>query len=185
MRLALAAERPPLDSVSGMSHTLPVRLRPRFEATVPRPPSEVTAQLREALAQPDAPCRGRVFGDHAVLYVLHADERIWSPFLSLDMAWDPNGTHLRGLFGPKPSVWSLFVASYALCCFGGFIAAGFAYAQWTLGQPTWALGGLVLALGGALLTWLLARYGQRRGRQQMRLLRSFLDHAMAVPVHPS
>ncbi|GAB5520914.1 MAG: hypothetical protein RhofKO_31650 [Rhodothermales bacterium] len=161
-----------------MTDALPIRLRPRFERITPHTPSEVLTQLRAALDAPNAPCYGNIFGDHAVLHVLHTDEHIWSPFLSLDVACHPEGTRVRGIFGPKPAVWSLFVAAYAICLFGALFAAAFAYAQSSLGQPAWALSGIALAGVGALVTWGFARYGQHLGREQMILLRRFLDEVL-------
>lgn len=157
---------------------LPVQLRPRFECVAPSPPGEVLARLRTALGEPGAPCRGHVFSGHAVLHVLQTEERVWSPFLSLDVEWHPEGTRIRGLFGPKPAIWSLFVASYAFCLFSALGAAGFAYAQWTIQQPPSALIGLAAATVVALLTWGFARYGQHLGRGQMNLLRGFLDEVL-------
>ena len=129
----------------------------------------------------EAPCRGSVFPDHAVLYILPAEERMWSPFLSLDVGSHPDGALVRGLFGPKPAVWSLFVAAYAACLFGALGALGFAYAQWTIGQAPWALGVLPVAAAGALATYGFARYGQHRGRDQMERLRGFLDVPLGMP----
>jgi len=160
------------------------RLRPRFEFVAPYTPDEATERLRAALAEQEAPCRGRVFPDHAVLYVLHAEERVWSPFLSLDIGRHPGGTLVRGLFGPKPAVWSLFVAAYAACLFGALGALGFAYAQWTLEQSLWALGLLPITAVGALVTYGFARYGQHQGQDQMNRLRGFLDGSLDMPDTP-
>ena len=107
---------------------------------------------------------------------------MWSPFLSLDIGGHPDGTLVRGLFGPKPAVWSLFVAAYAVCIFGALGALGFAYAQWTLEQSPWALGLLPVAAIGALITYGFARYGQHQGHDQMDGLRSFLDVPLGMPV---
>ena len=159
---------------------MPARMRPRFESVAPHPPEAAAERLRAALARPGAPCRGTVFGDHAVLHVLPAEERVWSPFLSLDLAWHPEGTLVRGRFGPKPSVWSLFVAAYAVCGFGAIFGAGFGLVQWSLGQAPWALGAGPLAALGALATYAFARHGQRRGRHQMDRLRGFLEDALGT-----
>ena len=160
---------------------MPARMRPRFEYVAPCPPEAGPGRLTAALARADAPCRGQVFGNHAVLHVLHAEERVWSPFLSLDLAWHPEGTVVRGLFGPKPSVWSLFVASYAICGFSVLFAGGFAIVQGSLGQAPWALAVLPLAAVSALATYAFARYGQQRGRGQMDTLRAFLEDTLAAP----
>lgn len=155
------------------------RLRPRFEYVAPCPAEAAPARLRDALERGGAQIRGRVFGEHAVLHVPSGEERVWSPFLSLDLVWHEEGTLVRGLFGPKPSIWSLFVAAYAICGFGAVFALGFAYAQWSLGQPPWALWVLPVAALGALATYTFARYGQQRGRGQMDALRGFLDDALS------
>lgn len=160
---------------------MPVRMRPRFEVVAPCPAQMAAERLQEALDRPGAACRGRVFGGHAVLYVSESEERVWSPFLSVDMGGHREGTLVRGLYGPKPSVWSLFVASYAICGFMAVFAVGFAFAQWSIGQAPWALAVFPLAALGALVTYALARYGQRRGREQMVGLRQFLDDSLGTP----
>lgn len=159
---------------------MPLRLRPRFEAVAPCPSQAAAGRLQAALDRPDAPCRGRVYGAHAVLHVREADERVWSPFLSVDLVGHPEGTLVRGLFGPTPSIWSLFVAAYAVSAFAAVFGAGFALVQWSLGQAPWA--GLVVpaAAALALATYAAARAGQRRGRAQMDLLRGVLDDALGA-----
>lgn len=155
-------------------------MRPRFEVVVPGSAQTAVERLRTALEPTDAGCRGKVFGSHAVLYVPEAQERVWSPFLSIDLVGYGDGTFVRGLFGPKPSVWTFFMASYAVCAFVAIAALGFAYAQWSIGQPLWALGGVAVAAVGALATYGFARYGQWRGRDQMTQLRGFLNDALDI-----
>jgi hypothetical protein len=122
-----------------------------------------------------------VFRGHAVLHVPAGEDRVWSPFLSLDLvggaASDVRHTRLRGLFGPKPSVWSLFVAAYAVCGCLALFALVYGWAQWSLDQQPWAFAVLPAAALGALGVYGLARYGQRRGRSQMDALRRFLEEA--------
>lgn len=155
-------------------------MRPRFEVLTSCPSRRAAERLRAALDRADAPCRGQVLGSHVVLHVLDTQERVWSPFLSVDMEWHREGTLVRGLFGPKPSVWTLFMASYAVCGFLAIFALGFAYAQWSIGQPPWALLLVPAAALCALGTYVFARYGQRRGRDQMDLLRGFLDDTLGA-----
>lgn len=154
------------------------RMRPRFEVMVPCSSRAAAERIDAALGHADARCRGKVFGSHAVLYVPREEERVWSPFLSLDLVGVGDGTFVRGLFGPKPSVWTFFMACYAVCAFLALAALGFAYAQWSIGQPLWALSVVGLAALGALATYGFARYGQWRGHTQMDALRRFLDDAL-------
>ena len=154
-----------------------VRMRPRFEVVVPC--LTASEHLRSALVRDDAMCRGEVFGRHAVIHVPEAEEHLWSPFLSLDLVAQRDGTLVRGLFGPKPSIWSLFVAAYGVCAILVVFALGFAYAQWSIGQAPSALAVVPLAGVGALVTTGFARYGQWKGRAQMDQLRTFVDDALA------
>lgn len=153
-------------------------MRPRFEMVAPHTPAEVTRRLRAALAQPGTPWRGEVYGPHSVVYVPLAEEHVWSPFLTLDLQWQGEGTLIRGRFGPKPSIWTLFVAAYAVCGCLAFFALAFGWSQWWIGQPAWALAMLPVTGIGALVVYGLARHGQRRGQGQMEALRRFLAEAV-------
>ena len=157
-----------------------VRMRPRFEFLSPCPPAVAAGRLRDALERPEAPCRGRVYPGHAVFYVPHAEERIWSPFLSVDFAGAREQTRVRGLFGPKPSMWSLFIAGYAICGCLALFALVFGWSQSSIGQTPWAFAVLPGAALGALAVYGLARYGQWRGRAQMDALRGFVDDALGA-----
>lgn len=155
-------------------------MRPKFEIVVPLSVEEATRRLNDALARPDVPCRGELYGSHALLHIPEPEQHIWSPFLSLNFFWHSDGTRVEGLFGPKPSMWSLFVAAYALCACLAFFALAFGTAQWALGQMPWALLVLPLAMIGILVVYALARFGQIRGRGQMETLRAVLDNALGM-----
>lgn len=164
---------------------MPPRMRPRFEFVAPCPPAEAAGRLRAALDRPEAWCRGRVYRGHAVLHVPTAEERVWSPFLSLDFSSHHEQTRVQGLYGPKPAMWSLFIAAYAICGCLALFALIYGWAQWSLDQTPWALAVLPAAALGALATYGLARYGQHRGRAQMEALRAFLEDAIDRSVPPS
>lgn len=164
---------------------MPVRMRPRFEFVAPCPPGEAVGRLRAALDRPETCCRGRVYPGHAVLYVPAAEERVWSPFLSLDFGSREGQTEVRGRYGPKPATWSLFVAAYAVCGCLALFALVYGWAQWSLEQSPWAFAVLPGAALAALGVYGLARYGQWRGRAQMEALRAFLDDAIETPAPAS
>lgn len=153
-------------------------MRPRFERVVPHHTAEVQRRLRLALEGPGAACPGQVHPGHAVVFAPAAEQRAWSPFLSLDIEPHARGSVLRGRFGPKPSIWSLFIAAYAACLFIGLLALSWAAAQWSLEQAPTALWGVPAATAGALSTYAFARYGQRRGREQMEAQQRTVEAAL-------
>ena len=160
---------------------MPARMRPRFEFVAPCPPAQAAERLRAALGRPGAWCRGSVYRGHAVFYVPRDEERVWSPFLSLDFDWASEQTHVRGLYGPKPAMWSLFIAGYAVCGCLAIFALAFGWSQSSIGQTPWAYAVAGAAGLGALGVYGLARYGQWRGRGQMEALRRFVDDALGTP----
>lgn len=154
-------------------------MRPRFEADLACPPAAALQQLRARLDAPDAPCHGAFYGAHVVLTVPPQAQHYWSPQLSLDVERRDGRTHLHGLFAPRPAVWTLFVALYAMAGFGGLVGVLFGLSQWGLDQPAHALWAVPAALVLAGVAYGLALVGQRLGASQMRLLRTFLDDALA------
>lgn len=78
----------------------------------------------------------RIHENHMWIYIIGSKKRYWSPHLHLQFESKPNNaTHIRGLFGPDQTLWTLFM-------FLHFIVAGFftifgtiAYSNYTLNQP--------------------------------------------------
>ncbi len=157
-----------------------IRLRPRFEFVAPHRPEEVAQALRSVIEGPTAAWPGRVFADHAVIHVPKEEQRLWSPFLSVDFAPHPDGSTIRGLFGPKPSIWTLFAASYAVCVFGAFFALALAWAQYAMGTAMWGFWLLPIMAAGGAMTYAAALYGQHNGHDQMDGLRSVLEGALSA-----
>ncbi len=126
--------------------------------------------------------RGPRARDHFLLSVPPDAQRMWTPWLEIDVAPHDVGTHVVARFGPHPSVWTGFAFAY-LTLAVGFIVALVVAASGTLvrggGQP-WALSlaAILAALGGGL--WGLAQLGQRLGRDQMQAIRAEFERALAA-----
>lgn len=156
-----------------------LRMRPRFELYAPGPPATHLDRLRRRLEAPDAPIQGGVYPGHAVLRMAPESEHFWSPHLSLDVERDGADTRIRGLFGPRPAVWSLFVFLYAALAFVGVMGSLLGLSQWMLGMDALALWSLPAALVLALGVYGIARVGRGLGGEQMEELRVFLDDVLA------
>lgn len=152
-----------------------IRLRPRFRQEAPCPPGQVLRVLGDAVRREDAPFEGTLFDTSAVLRVLPDDRHFWSPHLEVSVESTPNGSVVHGLFGPHPTVWSMFVGLYVAI---GFVAAmGVAYggAQWILGQAPWAFWAAPAGAVLAVLVWLAGRTGRRLGHAQVLMLYEFVQ----------
>lgn len=156
-------------------------MRPRFELVVETPLDEMLSRLHLAVQVPASPVVGMVAGNHLELMIPKERRHFWSPRLSLKLTAIEEQTRLRGLFGPRPSVWTLFATFYAFLGFIVVLAAMFGASQWSIGNPPTAFWGVPIAGVGALVAYGLSLAGQRLAQDEMQLLDRFLRDCIDEP----
>jgi len=159
------------------------RIRPRFVNRIPDQPRELLCRLKESLDRPDVAIRGEIYGHHAVLKVPEGEVHFWSPQLSIDIEPDDGGKQavVRGLYGPRPAVWTMFVGLYAMWIFCGLMGLVIGYSQWSLDRSPTFLWAIPVAIVLCMAVYGLAFYGQHLGNSQMVSLGAFLEKALAGP----
>ncbi|MGV3524066.1 MAG: hypothetical protein ACO1RX_07575 [Candidatus Sericytochromatia bacterium] len=149
-------------------------LRPRFESVIPCQPTLALSSFALRLKQPDCPYTGRIIQErHIILRMAPAERHVWSPVLSVDAHDHPEGTLLRGYFGPHPDVWTLLIALYAAIAFGTLLGCMYGFSQWLIQAPPVALWSLPAGLLLAACVYGVALLGQRLAQAQMLQLRDF------------
>lgn len=157
-----------------------MQIRPRFKTFVALSLQEIRQRIQFQLDKSDAPCRGTVLKSFAVLRIPSEQQHYWSPELSIEAEEKENGTEIRGLFAPKPPVWTFFASLYFLIIFVGIAGGFYGLIQLNLGMAPnalWTVPFSLFSLGGA---YALAYTGQKLSQSQMLTLRSFLMHAIAA-----
>lgn len=155
-----------------------IRLRPQFDFAVSCDYSSSFQRLAKALEHTEEVV-GTVFSDSAILKIPDHENHFWTPQLKVSVERNPmGGCRIHGLLGPRPNVWSLFVASYVGWTFIAVMSVIVGTSQATLSQGPWAFWGAPLALGGILLTYVTGRIGRRIGRPQSRRLKAFLESSI-------
>ena len=155
-----------------------LEIRPRFRRLVPWKPPQVIDRFRRRLGNGEAPVRGLIVDHHVTLKIPYESQHFWSPQLDLEVEEHPEGTLVRGLYGPHPSVWLMFVFFYAALGFIATIVAIIGFSQWNLGLSAGILWLLPVMGFILLMVWLSARAGQKLGREQMEELQAFLDQTL-------
>ena len=154
----------------------PYRVRPRFEIETEYTPNDLANLIKAALHSDNAPCKGRIKHGYATLYLPNEDRHYWSPELTLTIEETENGgSLLRGLYGPRPAVWTMFVFFYSLIGFAIMVIGIVGLSNLSLersGTILWLIPVLVLAF---LTLYLVAFFGQRVGREQMVVLHGFVE----------
>lgn len=156
-----------------------IEIRPRFQKSVNLVQKDILNRFQEALDSEVIPVRGYIVDHHIVLKVLEEDRHFWSPQLDLEIEEQEEGCLIKGLFGPHPSVWFLFVFFYAFLGFVSLVVMVMGFSQLNLGMSARILWFLPLAGIIFLLVFSSAKTGQRLGRAQMHQLYEFFQKTIA------
>ena len=151
-------------------------LKPRFVIEHKESKNKILKKFKDAFELGSSNFRGKVVGSHIVIDVAKSDEHFWSPQLQIEIDNSEDGTSIiNGLFGPKPTLWTLFMFIH----FG--IALAFAvfitmfYTDRSLGK-NYSLS-LILTISMPIL-WVLfyifGRLGKKKGYAQMVGLDAFM-----------
>lgn len=157
-----------------------IHLRPRFRTHTALSLAELTERLRAELEQENVPFDGKVLKEFAVLRIVARDQHYWSPELSLQLEQQEQGTLIRGLFGPRPAVWTMFAGFYTFTIFLSLIALLYGLSQWSLDMEPYGLWMLPVPLALLVSAYATALVGQRLGHEQMQALRDFVDQALST-----
>jgi hypothetical protein len=87
-------------------------------------------------------------------------------------------TVVRCLIGPSPTIWMLFVGGYMFSASLALLGLSIGVSQQIVGADPW--GFLLVAPTPfiALVLWLMAQGGKVRSRDEMRVLKVFVDDAL-------
>ena len=153
-----------------------IEIRPRFKQSVPIARQDIIRRFERDLAQ-TSDLEGSIMDHHIVLRIPIERQHYWSPRLSLTLEEETAGgsTLIRGLFGPRPSVWLLFVFLYSSIGVISLFVAITGFSQLSLGMSAPALWALPVAAVIALGLYLAAKAGERLGREEMYVLKNFMD----------
>lgn len=154
-----------------------MKIRPTFEILSEQPPEEIRSRLKRLTAMPER-CDASVLRGYAVLRIRPEDQHYWSPQLNVDWDKGDEGTRVKGRFGPRPSVWTLFAGFYLLSIFVGAMGLIFGLAQRQLDLTPWALWLVPPALIFLGVAYTIALSGQKLGHDQMDDLEKILNESI-------
>jgi len=158
-----------------------VVLRPRFKI-------ELNTSNEDALKTFDAAKKSHKdfiisrVDDHVFIRFPKEKQHFWSPQLHLEInEVDEKSSMLNGLFGPNPTVWTLFMFLhfFVAVIFIGFGA--WAYSNWSLDNPFGLQLGIMLLM---VISWFAlyfaGRLGKRKGKPEMHALYNFMNESLNI-----
>ena len=155
-------------------------LRPRFTLLLTAPTKHILEEFKQSNSKPYGIVT-KVIDHHVMLKIAEANHHYWSPQLHLELEHCTSITKLNGLFGPNPTIWTLFM--FLKFVFSGlFIGFGvWAASNYLLEQPTAlpiTLSILMCLLGIAV--YFVAQYGKKMGKEQMEELYVYMCSVVRV-----
>ena len=164
-----------------MSVNNEIVLRPRFQLELNKNNEEVLKVFENAKNSQKEFIITRV-DDHVFIKIPKTEQHFWSPQLHLEiMEIDQKSSKLFGLFGPNPTVWTMFMFLHFAVA-GIFIGfAIWAYTNWSLGNDFAVQ--LFVALFMVVIWFGLyfgGRIGKAAGKNQMLLLHKFMNKTLNI-----
>lgn len=103
----------------------PIYLRPRFRIELNKSKTDLLNRFYSEFKRKNCKFSGKIIADHVIIDIPQKENHFWSPQLHLEIeAID------KGLFGPKPQVWTLFIFLHATVAFTFISVLIYAYTKW-------------------------------------------------------
>jgi len=151
-------------------------LRPRFQWRISDSEKAIINTF-ETLKTTQSNYKVSVVDHHVFIRIPKYKQHFWSPQLHLEiLKEDDHATLVKGLFGPNPAVWTMFMFMHFIVA-GLFITFGiWAYSNYTLGEPFIVqLTLLVFMVISWFVLYMAGRLGKSRGKPEMQELYMFLQ----------
>jgi hypothetical protein len=161
-------------------HFALTEVRPRFKFDLPLKPSQIVARFHQYLALKDVPCKGQADETYATLYFSKDKRHYWSPQLTLMIEEEEDGSHVRGLYGPRPAVWTMFVFFYALIGVLILFAIVIGGSQLMLHKSSWVIWAVPALLAVFVSLWFVAKKGKNKGKAEMVVMHHFLTQILGL-----
>lgn len=153
-----------------------VFLRPRFTIDLKENKQKVLNYFADELKKETTKFRGNFVDGHLFISVSKKNEHFWSPQLNLEILEKTDKTStLKGLFGPKPQVWTLFMFIHFIIgfCFLAFCVV--LYTKISLNESLFLPITMMIVLPFIwIVLYLLGKIGKETGKNQMKDLHDFM-----------
>lgn len=159
------------------------RVRPKFRKECPCKPKDLVDRINKRLETQHDQIEGKVFLTHGLFRILPAHQHFWSPQLNVSFEETDDGTVLRGMYGPHPTVWAVFLFGYAILGLALFFTTIIGLVKYSLHIESQILWLLPFLLGGLVILYFVAQMGQKMGVEQTFQLHHFFEESIGQSVH--
>lgn len=163
-----------------LNHSILGEIRPRFSLKIECEPEIAFEAITDALRK-DKTVVGDQANRYAFLKIPKIDQHYWSPEMSVRIERDEysDDVEVHCLVGPKQSIWALWAFIYTSFALFGLFGAIYGYVVYKQDDNPYWLWTIPISILLIASAFLVAKFGQKKGRDQMLHLVSFLYHSLA------
>jgi len=156
-----------------------ILLKPRFKILLNQDFDKVLIKFREFLKNQSLEYKC-ILGDyHFYIDIPKSKQKIWSPQLEIIFEKLDNQCLVRGLFAPKPEIWTFFIFLHFIIAISFFIFFALAYANY-IAEHSYGLW-LYLMISCVVIWFILyfiGQLGKLKAKSQMMELKQFLKYSL-------
>lgn len=151
-------------------------LRPRFKIDSEEIESELMNRFKGNLSSGDCKYCSKIVDNHIFIDVPSDEDHFWSPQLHVEVVkGETSLSMIKGLFGPKPQVWTLFMFLHFAIGILFLVFVTMLYVRWILNANLMFSSVMVIILPIIwIVLYVLGRLGRKKGKSQMEELHRFL-----------
>ncbi len=152
-----------------------ILLKPRFRKELIESKVVVLKQFEEVFAKKKHKFKTKLIGGHIVVDVPQEEDHFWSPQLMIEIVEEDEKTILKGLFGPKPQVWTMFMFFHFAVGLAFFVFLIMAYTQYSLKQEYQFAMYMCIAMPIIwVIFYVFGQLGKKKGYNQMLEMDAFV-----------
>ncbi|MGG8497416.1 GTP-binding protein [Tenacibaculum sp. TC6] len=154
-------------------------LKPRFQVDFEMNANSLLTKIQNHIGGEQL-YKMKVVDHHIVIDVPEKESHYWSPQLHIEVEELTEETSkLKGLFGPKPQVWTLFMFIHFAVATAFLIFAVIAYSNWSLKKEIFLPVTMLVILPLLWVTlYFIGSIGKATGKKQMDDLKEFMKQVL-------
>ena len=161
-----------------LDETTAGKIRPRFKLESSVPMEEIKQIVLQSVKS-DETLIHNAYDRFIKITVAQEDQHYWSPLLSLTFDQEENRTLIRGVIGPKESIWTMFMFFYISLAVSGFFGSMYSLVKWQTSNDKSYLIIIPIAIILLLSVFLTSKHGKVQAHVQtlhlLRALRKSVD----------
>jgi hypothetical protein len=158
-------------------------VRPRFKILSDLSIDALMIHIENGLKNTSLPIEGKVFKSHGLLRIMANEQHFWSPQLNVSFEETDAGIVIRGMYGPHPAVWAIFLFGYALLGIAFFFISLMGFVKLHLHLSHRILYTLPAVAFFLVLLYFLAQTGRKMGLDQTRSLHHFFEQSIGEKIN--